>query len=56
VPLKRLDGFDAVLASLKRLVAAPERISWWRTTQDGASPDGGHSLALSPRAVHFDPP
>jgi hypothetical protein len=28
VPLKILDGFDAVLASLERLVAAPEQISW----------------------------
>jgi hypothetical protein len=28
VPLKILDGFDAVLASLERLVAALEQISW----------------------------
>jgi hypothetical protein len=51
MPLKRLDSFDAALASLESLVAAPVQISWTLATRDGAWPDGVHNSALSPHAV-----
>jgi hypothetical protein len=40
VSLKRLDGFDSVLASMERQVAASEQIPWTLRTETGAWPDG----------------
>jgi hypothetical protein len=56
VSLKRLDGFDSVLASMERQVAASEQIPWTLRTGTGAWPDGVNITAPSPRAVQFDPP
>jgi hypothetical protein len=56
VPLKRLDGFDAVMASLERLVAVPEQIPWMLTPGTGAWPDGVNNSVPSPHAVQFKPP
>jgi hypothetical protein len=56
VPLKQLDGFDAVQSSLEMLVAAPEQIAWRPMSTSGVWPDAMDGGQLKARPTRFDPP
>jgi hypothetical protein len=56
VPLEMMDGFDAVLASMERRVAALKQILWTLTTGSGAWPDGVGNTAQRSHMFQFDPP
>jgi hypothetical protein len=54
-PVRSLDGFDAALATLEKLMVRPERIAF-KMLLGVPDPDADRRNVVDRRGAHFDPP